>query len=58
MNHSERHYGDFKHQSWFSIFHLALKGKRFSSVEEVVGAVQNWLKAQPKNFSLTELKTL
>jgi hypothetical protein len=27
----------------------ALRG-RFSSDEEVIGAVQYWLKAQPKNF--------
>jgi len=35
----------------------ALRG-RFSSDEEVIGAVQNWLKTQPKNFFLTELKNL
>jgi hypothetical protein len=35
----------------------ALRGRRFSSDEEVTGAVQNWLKTQPKNFFfLTELK--
>jgi hypothetical protein len=28
----------------------ALRGRRFSSDEEVIGAVQNWLKTQPKNF--------
>jgi hypothetical protein len=28
----------------------ALRGRRFSSDEEVTGAVQNWLKTQPKNF--------
>jgi hypothetical protein len=33
----------------------ALRGRRFSS-DEVSGAVQNWLKTQPKNFFLTELK--
>jgi hypothetical protein len=33
----------------------ALRG-RFSSDEEVIGAVQNWIKKQPKNFFLTELK--
>jgi hypothetical protein len=32
----------------------ALRG-RFSFDEEDTGAVQNWLKTQPKNFSLTEL---
>jgi hypothetical protein len=34
----------------------ALRGRRFSSDDEVIGAVQNWLKTQPKNFSLMELK--
>jgi hypothetical protein len=34
----------------------ALRGRRFSSDEEVIGAVQNWLKTQPKNFFLTEFK--
>jgi hypothetical protein len=28
----------------------ALRGRRFLSGEEVVGAVQNWLKTQPKTF--------
>jgi hypothetical protein len=28
----------------------ALRGRRFSSDEEIIGAVQNWLKTQPKNF--------
>jgi hypothetical protein len=28
----------------------ALRGKRFSSDEEVTGAVQNWLKTRLKNF--------
>jgi hypothetical protein len=32
-----------------------LRGRRFSS-DEVTSAVQNWLKTQPKNFFLTELK--
>jgi hypothetical protein len=35
----------------------ALKGRRFSSDEEVIGAVQNLLKRQPKHF-LTEIKNL
>jgi hypothetical protein len=34
-----------------------LKG-RFSSDEEVIGAVQNWLKTQPKNVLLTKLRNL
>jgi hypothetical protein len=34
-----------------------LRGRKFSSDEEVIGAVQNWLKTQPrKDFFLTELK--
>jgi hypothetical protein len=32
----------------------ALRGRRFSSDEEVIGMVQNWLKRQPKNFFLME----
>jgi hypothetical protein len=28
----------------------AVRGRRFSSDEEVIGTVQNWLKTQPKNF--------
>jgi hypothetical protein len=34
----------------------ALRGRRFSSDEEVTGAVQNWLKRNQKTFLLTELK--
>jgi hypothetical protein len=34
----------------------ALRGRRFSSDEEVIGVVQNWLKTQPETFFLTELK--
>jgi hypothetical protein len=33
----------------------ALRGRIFSSNEEVIGAVQNWLKTQLKNFFLVEL---
>jgi hypothetical protein len=36
----------------------AVRGGRFSSDEEVIGAVQNWLKKQPKNFFLTKLKNM
>jgi hypothetical protein len=36
----------------------ALRGTRFSSDEEVIGAVQNSLKTQPKTFFLTELKKI
>jgi hypothetical protein len=35
----------------------ALRGK-VSSNEEVIGAVQNWLKTQPKKIFVTELKNL
>jgi hypothetical protein len=28
----------------------ALRGRRFPSDDEVIGAVQNWLKTQSKNF--------
>jgi hypothetical protein len=27
-----------------------LRGRRFSSLEEIIGAVQNWLKMQPKDL--------
>jgi hypothetical protein len=36
----------------------ALRGRRFSSDEEVIGAVQNLFKEQPKIVFLTELKNL
>jgi hypothetical protein len=37
----------------------ALRGRKFSSDEEVTGTVQNWwLKTKPKHFFLMELKTL
>jgi hypothetical protein len=38
----------------------ALIGRRFSSDEEAIGAVQNWLKTRPKNVFpfLTELNNL
>jgi hypothetical protein len=37
----------------------ALRGRRFSSDQEAIGAMQYWLKTQPKVFFffLTELKT-
>jgi hypothetical protein len=28
----------------------ALKGRRFSSDEDVIGTVQNWLETEPNNF--------
>jgi hypothetical protein len=34
----------------------ALKGRRFSSHEEEIGAVRNWLKTKPKKLFLTEFK--
>jgi hypothetical protein len=38
----------------------AVRGRRFSSDEEVIGAVQNWLKTQPENvfFFLMDFKKL
>jgi hypothetical protein len=36
----------------------ALSGRRFSSYEEVIGAVQNWLKSEPKSFYLEGIKNL
>jgi hypothetical protein len=36
----------------------ALRERRFSSDEEVTGAVQNWLKTQPQNFSSDGIKNL
>jgi hypothetical protein len=37
----------------------ALRGRKFSSVEEVTGDVENWLKTPRKNFFfLMELKNL
>jgi len=37
----------------------SVRGRRFSSDEEIIGAVQNWFKTQPKKlFFLTELKNL
>jgi hypothetical protein len=43
-----------KYQSWFSISRLALRGRIFSSDEEVIGTMRNWLKMQL--FSLMEFK--
>jgi len=34
----------------------ALRGRRFSFSEEVIGAVQNWLKTQQKLFFLDGIK--
>jgi hypothetical protein len=34
----------------------ALRERRFSSDEEIVGVVQNWLETQPKTFFLMGLK--
>jgi histone-lysine N-methyltransferase SETMAR len=36
----------------------ALRGRRLSSDEEVTGAVQNWLKTQPKKFYSDVIKKL
>jgi hypothetical protein len=46
-NHSGRHCGGFH---MFGPMKEALRGRRFSSDEDIIGAVQNWLKTQPKNF--------
>jgi hypothetical protein len=46
-NHIGQHCGGFH---IFGTMKEALRGRRFSSDEEVIGAVQNWLKTQPKNF--------
>jgi hypothetical protein len=45
----------------FDVFGLVkefLRGRRFSSDEEAIGVMQNWLKTQLKNFLLTELTNL
>jgi hypothetical protein len=34
----------------------ALRGRRFSSDEEVIGAAPNWLKTQPKSFYSDRIK--
>jgi hypothetical protein len=34
----------------------ALIGRRLSSDEEVIGALQNWLKTQPKTFFSDRIK--
>jgi hypothetical protein len=39
----------------FGLTKEALRG-RFLSDEEIIDAVQNWLKTQPRSFFLTELK--
>jgi hypothetical protein len=36
----------------------ALRGRRFSSDKDVIGAVQKWLKTQPKNFFSDGIKKL
>jgi len=36
----------------------ALRGRRFSSDEEVIGMVHDWLKTQPKNFLFGGIKKL
>jgi hypothetical protein len=41
----------------FSPMKVALR-ERFSSDEEVIGAVQNWLKMQQKDIFQTELNNL
>jgi hypothetical protein len=36
----------------------ALRGRRLSSDEQVIAAVQNWLNTQPKNFFSDRIKNL
>jgi hypothetical protein len=36
----------------------ALRERRFSSEEEVIGVVQNWVKTQPKNLFSDAIKNL
>jgi len=47
MNHTGRHGGGFH---MFGPMKEALRGRRFSSDEEVIGTVQNWLKIQWKKL--------
>jgi hypothetical protein len=35
----------------------ALRRRIFSSDNEVIGAVQNWLKTRPRNLFMTEMKS-
>jgi hypothetical protein len=42
--------------SMFGPVKEALRGRRFSSYEDVIGTVQNWLKRNQKTFLLVELK--
>jgi hypothetical protein len=42
----------------FGTMKEALRGRRFSSDEEVIGAVQNWLETIPKNFFYDGIKKL
>jgi hypothetical protein len=54
-NHSGRHCGGFR---MFDPMKEALRGRRFSPGKEVIVAVQNWLKAQPKNLRNAETGAL
>jgi hypothetical protein len=36
----------------------AVRGRKFSSYEEVIGAVQNWLKTQQKELYSDGIKTI
>jgi hypothetical protein len=45
---------DIAEAPMFGPMREALRGRRFSSDEEVIGAVQNWLKTRPKNFFFSD----
>jgi hypothetical protein len=40
----------------FGSMEEALRRRKFSSDEEVIGVVQNWLKTQPEKVFLTKFK--
>jgi hypothetical protein len=42
----------------FGTMKEALRGRRFLSDEEVIGALQDWLKMQPKNLFSDGIKKL
>jgi hypothetical protein len=54
-NHSGLYCGGFH---IFDPVKEAIRGRKFSSDEEVTGAVQNWLKTQPKELFSDGIKKL
>jgi hypothetical protein len=48
-NHSGRYCGGLKHQSWFSVCSV-LYEEDFLPVKKSIGAMQNWLKTESRNF--------